>query len=65
MRLEVARRKHWVLEVFRVDSVGERDIRVVVNFVIVFRRRLVVRCQCRRREVDLEVNLSWKTSVVT
>lgn len=65
MRLEVTRRNHWILEVFRVDSVGERDIWVIVNFVIVFRRRLVVRCPCRRREVDLEVNLSWTTPVIT
>lgn len=59
------RRKHRVLEMFRVDSGRERDIRVIVNFVIVFRRRLVVRCQRRRREVDLEVSLSWTASMIT
>jgi hypothetical protein len=50
---------------FRVDSGRERDIRVIVNFVIVFRRRLIVRCQRRRREVGLEVSLSWTASMIT
>lgn len=47
VRLKVTRRQHRVLEIFRVDIGRESDVWIIVNFVLVFRRGLVVPCQSR------------------